>query len=104
MLWGAVDQIVGEGRFDLDFSGRQEFQFDKLPGQCLPPRSVGAAKTRSAALSRGVAGVRRSTLIVNLPGSPGAAADSLSAVIETLPHAVDVIRGTPETSPEAWHN
>ena len=46
-----------------------------------------------AMLSRGVAVVRRNTLIVNLPGSPAGAVESLSAIERVLPHAVEVLRG-----------
>ena len=46
-----------------------------------------------AALSRGAAGVRGSTLIVNLPGSPGGVKDSLSVFDSIVEHAVDVVRG-----------
>ncbi len=46
-----------------------------------------------AALSRGVAGVRRSTLIVNLPGSPKGVRDSLESLAKVVDHAVDVMSG-----------
>jgi molybdopterin biosynthesis enzyme MoaB len=46
-----------------------------------------------AVLSRGVAVVRHKTLIVNLPGSPKGAVESLDAVAALLPHAVEVLRG-----------
>ena len=46
-----------------------------------------------AALSRGVAGVRGSTLVVNLPGSPGGVKDSLALFESIVDHAVDVVRG-----------
>jgi len=46
-----------------------------------------------AALSRGVAGVRNRTLIVNLPGSPGGVIDSLSVLDQIADHAVSVLRG-----------
>jgi molybdopterin biosynthesis enzyme MoaB len=43
-------------------------------------------------------------LIVNLPGSPTGAAQSLQAVLDTLPHAVDVIRGEDSHAPADWHD
>lgn len=46
-----------------------------------------------AALSRGLSGVRNSTLIVNLPGSPGGVKDSLAALDPIVEHAVAVLRG-----------
>lgn len=59
-------------------------------------RSEGARKTPWAALSRGLCGVCGRTLILNLPGSPAAATDSLAAVIEILPHALELLRGKTE--------
>ena len=59
-------------------------------------RAAGAAKTPLAALSRGICGIRGKTLILNLPGSPKAAVESLQAVVEILPHALDLLRGNTE--------
>jgi molybdopterin adenylyltransferase len=56
-------------------------------------RSEGMASTSNAILSRGVCGVRGRTLILNLPGSPTGASESLLAVIEILPHAIDLLAG-----------
>ncbi|MFA6317170.1 MAG: MogA/MoaB family molybdenum cofactor biosynthesis protein [Elusimicrobiota bacterium] len=53
-------------------------------------------KTPAAALSRGVAGVRRRTLILNLPGRPKAALESFRAVADLLPHAVGMLRRAAE--------
>ena len=56
-------------------------------------RAVGLQHTPTAILSRGVCGVRAQTLILNLPGSPSGAVQSLEAVVEILPHAVDLLAG-----------
>jgi molybdenum cofactor synthesis domain-containing protein len=59
-------------------------------------RQEGAKKTPFAALSRGVCGVRGKTLLLNLPGSPSAALESLQAVIAILPHALELLDGNTE--------
>jgi molybdenum cofactor synthesis domain-containing protein len=59
-------------------------------------RLEGAKKTPFAALSRGVCGVREKTLILNLPGSPGGAVESLEAVLELVPHALNLLDGKTE--------
>jgi molybdenum cofactor synthesis domain-containing protein len=56
-------------------------------------RLAGMRKTRFAALSRGICGIRESSLILNLPGSPSGAVESLEAVIDLLPHALELIAG-----------
>ena len=56
-------------------------------------RAEGAKKTPFAALSRGLCGTYKQSLIVNLPGSPQAATDSLRAILDLLPHALDVLAG-----------
>ena len=50
----------------------------------------------AAALSRGTVGVRKRILIVNLPGSPEGATELLEAIIDLLPHVVDLVGGKTE--------
>jgi molybdenum cofactor synthesis domain-containing protein len=64
-----------------------------LPGIPEMMRENGRKKNPRAALSRGVAGVRGNVLIVNFPGSPRGATESLDAVASLLPHALEVLRG-----------
>ena len=59
-------------------------------------RSQGLAQTPFAILSRGLCGIRGQALILNLPGSPSGAVQSLQAVIDILPHAVDLLAGKTE--------
>jgi molybdopterin adenylyltransferase len=56
-------------------------------------RSEGGKSTPLAALSRGVCGVRKRTMILNLPGSPAGAVESLQAVANLLPHALELLSG-----------
>jgi molybdopterin adenylyltransferase len=64
-----------------------------LPGFAELMRSTGLQATRRAVLSRAVVGVRAQSLIINLPGSPKGAVESLDAIADLLPHSCDVIRG-----------
>lgn len=64
-----------------------------LEGVAERMRFEGSKKTSLAALSRGVCGVCGKSLVLNLPGSPRGAGESLTAVIDVLPHAIELLAG-----------
>jgi molybdenum cofactor synthesis domain-containing protein len=67
----------------------------QVPGIAEAMRSEGLKKTSRAMLSRAVAGVRGTSLIINLPGSPKAVKENLQVILEVIPHAVEKIKGDP---------
>ncbi len=64
-----------------------------VPGLAELIRQTGAHETPFAALGRGVCGIARDALILNLPGNPAGAVSSLHAVLPLLPHALDLLAG-----------
>jgi molybdopterin adenylyltransferase len=68
----------------------------EIPGLPETMRYEGRKRTYLAPLSRAVAGTRQRTLIVNLPGSPKGAVESLDAVANLIPHIVDLLHGRTE--------
>ena len=64
-----------------------------IPGFAEKMRAEGLKKTPRAILSRAVAAIRASAIILNLPGSPAGAVDSLNAVADLLPHSIDIVHG-----------
>lgn len=68
-----------------------------VPGIPEAMRADGLKVNRHAMLSRMAAGIRQRTLIINLPGSPKAAMENFEVVHATLEHAVQLIRGDPES-------
>ncbi|MGH8869808.1 MAG: MogA/MoaB family molybdenum cofactor biosynthesis protein [Actinomycetes bacterium] len=65
----------------------------EVPGLAEAIRAEGRTKVASASLSRGVAGLAGSTLVVNLPGSPGGVKDGMAVLLPVLGHAVDQVHG-----------
>jgi molybdenum cofactor synthesis domain-containing protein len=63
----------------------------EVPGIAEAIRAASMAYTKSAMLSRALAGVRDRTLIVNLPGSPKAVREALDVVLPVLPHALELL-------------
>ncbi len=64
----------------------------EVPGLAEEIRRQGLQQTRFSLLSRGMVGVRDKTLIVNLPGNPDGAVDSLASIADVLPHALTILQ------------
>ena len=64
-----------------------------IPGLPELMRMEGLKKTKQAVLSRGICGIRGDTIIINLPGSPKAVKESLEAVLDLIPHALEMLKG-----------
>ena len=65
----------------------------EVPGMAEQMRAAGMATTPMASLSRGIVGTRGTTLIVNLPGSPKGAVESIDAILPVLRHAIEQLGG-----------
>lgn len=94
----SIDLIVttggtGLGPRDVTPEATSEVIERPVPGLAEAMRAAGLKHTPMAALSRGVCGVRGRCLIVNLPGSPKGVRENLTAVVDMLPHAVELLRG-----------
>jgi molybdopterin adenylyltransferase len=95
---GAADMILttggtGVGPRDVTPEATSAVVNKLIPGLAEEMRRAGLDSTPRSVLSRGVAGIRAKTLIVNLPGSPRGAVESLDAIAKLVPHIADVLHG-----------
>ena len=67
----------------------------EIPGMAEAMRRESMQKTPHAMISRAVAGIRKTTLIVNLPGSPKGVRENLAVILPALKHAIEKIKGDP---------
>ena len=65
----------------------------EIPGLAEQMRREGTKNTPTSALSRGITGIAGQMLVINLPGSPQGAVDSLKSILPILPHAVQLLAG-----------
>jgi molybdopterin adenylyltransferase len=97
-LRGAMDAVfttggTGVAPRDVTPEATRQVIQREIPGLAERMRAEGMKKTQFAALSRGVAGARDRTLVVNLPGSPKGAVESLDAILDLVPHIVRLLNG-----------
>jgi len=77
----------------------------EIPGFGERMRAEGLRFTPKSVLSRAIAGTRKHVLIINLPGSPAGAVQSLDAIVELVPHAVQLLHGqTAHAEPDVQSN
>lgn len=106
--WCDVDRLdvivttggTGLGPRDVTPEATRSVLDKEVPGLAEALRSEGSGFTPLAWLSRGVAGVRGKTLVVNLPGSPEAVEQGFRVLARILPHALAMIRGEAHPEPE----
>ena len=84
---------TGLAKRDITPDATLEVIEKKVPGISEIIRSESFKKTNRAILSRGVAGIRKESLIINLPGSPKGVRESLEIILEALPHGIEILKG-----------
>lgn len=89
---------TGLGPRDVTPEATRRVITQEIPGLAELMRAQGFKSTPLAALSRSVVGASRGKLIVNLPGSPRGARESLESIFGILPHAIDQLQGRTEHS------
>jgi len=84
---------TGLGKRDVTPEATLAIIEKEAPGISEIIRIKSFKKTNRAILSRGVAGVRKESLIINLPGSPKGVRESLEIILDALPHGIEVLKG-----------
>lgn len=85
---------TGFSKRDITPEATKEVIEREAPGICEAIRWYSLQITKRAMLSRAVSGIRKDTLIVNLPGSPKACKESLDFALNDIKHGVDILLGT----------
>jgi molybdenum cofactor synthesis domain-containing protein len=91
---------TGFGPRDVTPEATEDVVDRRAPGLAEAMRAAGRASTPMADLSRATAGLRGTTLVLNVPGSPRGATESLDAVLPLLPHALQLLDGDTARHPE----
>lgn len=84
---------TGFSKRDVTPEGTKAVIEREVPGISEYMRMKSSEITKKAILSRGISGIRKSTIIINLPGSPKGAIENLSFVIDTIDHGIDILKG-----------
>ncbi|MCK5259463.1 MAG: MogA/MoaB family molybdenum cofactor biosynthesis protein [Candidatus Omnitrophica bacterium] len=84
---------TGLGPRDITPEATKEVSQKIIPGISELIRIEGLKKTRNSMLSRGISAVRGNSIIINLPGSPKGARESLQAILDIVPHALRMLKG-----------
>lgn len=84
---------TGLARRDVTPEATQSVIDKEIPGMAEEMRRISREKTPFSMLSRAVVGARYHSIIINLPGSPKGVRDNLEAVIEVIPHALEILQG-----------
>lgn len=93
-----VDLVITNGgtgfsKRDITPEGTKDVIEREIPGLGEYMRMESSKITKKAILSRGVCGIRKNSIIINLPGSPKGAIENLGFIIDVLDHGIEILRG-----------